>query len=155
MTRPRGPASRPTVTMLGAGSSGGSTSPLSAFLGDSGSKPMLDTLEPSPAILGLSERQFQALVVSSLRCRGFVVVIVPDMRKTQAGWPDLVFWHPARPGRLFCWELKTMRGRPTTKQHAALAHLQTVSGVDARLVRPSLWPALRDWIDTGMPEAER
>ena len=41
----------------------------------------------------------------------------------------------------------TMTGRATAKQRMTIDHLTTVDGIDARFVRPSDWPALRDWID--------
>lgn len=98
----------------------------------------------SDVALGMSERVLQAHIRGFLQERGFVVVVVPDMRKTVAGWPDLCFWHPDRPGRLYCWELKREGRYPTARQRAALEHLATVPGVDARIVRPSNWPILRD-----------
>ena len=32
-------------------------------------------------------------------------------------------------------------------QESAIAHLATVPGIDARIVKPSDWPALRDALD--------
>ena len=100
----------------------------------------------------MSERQFQKLVVDVLRSLGWVVWVVPNMKLTTAGLPDLLFWHPSWPGVLHAWELKTRKGAVTPAQRAALAHLATVSGVDARIVRPSDWPALRDGLMAGQRE---
>jgi hypothetical protein len=101
----------------------------------------------SPALIALSEAQFQRIVRAALESRGWVVWVVPNMKLTTAGLPDLIFWHPDRPGVLHAWELKRERDyRVTPKQRAALAHLETVPGIDARLVRPSQWEALRDGV---------
>ena len=60
-----------------------------------------------------------------------------------AGLPDLLCYHVDRPGVLYCWELKRERRyRVSPKQRAAVAHLQTVPGIDARIVRPSDWATL-------------
>lgn len=98
-------------------------------------------------LAGMSERRFQALIVSALRARGFVVWIVPNMRMTTAGLPDLVCWHPNVPGLILFWEIKTPAGRVTASQRRALDHLRTVAGADARVVRPADWPRLRDALD--------
>mgnify|MGYP001617671238 CR=1 FL=1 len=100
--------------------------------------------EGNPALLALSEKAFQRYVRGVLETLGFVVWVVPNMKQTRAGVPDLTFWHPNLPGRLFCWELKSSTGRLRPAQRDALAHLATVPGMDARIVRPSDWPALRD-----------
>lgn len=110
------------------------------------------------ALSRLSEREFQRIVRGVLESLGFVVWVVPNMKLTTAGLPDLLFWHPGRPGVLHAWELKTLTGTPTPKQRAALAHLATVPGVDARIVRPPDWPALRDHVllaSTGDGRMER
>lgn len=93
---------------------------------------------------GMLEREFQKNVREVLGKLGFVVWVFPNMKYTVAGVPDLTFWHPNRPGRLFFWELKTQKGRVRPEQIEAIKHLETVPGVDARIVRPSDWPALRD-----------
>lgn len=130
------------VTQLGSGHA-----PESRFLASTATK---SGEVVSPALLALSERQFQAYVRAALESRGFTVWAFPNMRLTTAGVPDLTFWHPARPGRVYAWELKRERDyRVTPKQAAALTHLRTVDGIDARIVRPSEWPALRDALDEG------
>lgn len=98
---------------------------------------------------GMLERDFQRSVKKVLEDMGFVVWTFPQMKMTVAGVPDLTFWHPQRPGRLYCWELKTEHGPIRPAQKVALAHLQTVAGIDARIVRPSQWEELRDALITG------
>lgn len=91
-----------------------------------------------------TEAQFQRRVREVLAVLGFVVWVFPIMKRTIAGVPDLTFWHPMRPGRLYFWELKTQHGRVRPEQRVAIEHLSTVPGVDARIVRPADWEALRD-----------
>lgn len=98
----------------------------------------------SVVVKAISEAAFQRQVKNVLRAFGYVVWTFPIMKRTVAGVPDLTFWSPNRPGRLHFWELKTEKGRVRPEQVAAIAHLATVPGVDARVVRPSEWPALRD-----------
>ena len=99
----------------------------------------------SAAYGALTERQFQASVRGTLEQIGYTVWTVPNMKLTTAGLPDILAYHPGRPGVLLAWELKRQqRYTVTAKQRAALAHLATVPGVDARIVRPAEWPALRD-----------
>jgi hypothetical protein len=70
------------------------------------------------------------------------------MKLTRAGLPDIQAWHPSLPGLLLALELKRERGSKTTPaQTAALAHLETVPGVEARILRPSGWERLRDTLD--------
>ncbi len=96
----------------------------------------------NPVLKGLREAQFQRLVREALKARGYVVWTFPIMKRTVAGVPDLTFWHPLRPGRLYFWELKTATGRVRPEQQIAIDHLSTVPGVDARIVRPQDWSAL-------------
>lgn len=97
-----------------------------------------------PATARMTEAQFQRQVKAVLATLGFVVWTFPIMKRTVAGVPDLTFWHPNRPGRLYFWELKTSTGRIRPDQAIAIAHLSTVKGVDARIVRPDDWVALRE-----------
>lgn len=94
-------------------------------------------------LTAMSERDFQKHVVDALRRRGWLVFIVPDMRKTTAGLPDLLCLHAGHTV-LLAWELKRESGKPTPIQRAVLALLGGIPGVDARIVKPSTWPALRD-----------
>lgn len=96
----------------------------------------------------MPEREFSAVhVVGGLRDRNWTVWVVPNMQMTSAGLPDLLCWHPSLPGLLLAWELKKTTGRIRPAQRRALEHLSTVIGVDARIVRPRDWYALRDALD--------
>jgi len=97
----------------------------------------------SPVLLAMSEAAFQRQVKATLASLGYVVWTFPIMKRTTAGVPDLTFWHPKRPGRLWFWELKKARGRVRPEQQEAIDHLSTVPGVDARIVRPQDWEVLR------------
>lgn len=109
-----------------------------------GSKRRKVATDTSQVILAMSEAQFQRQVRDALKRAGYIVWVFPIMKRTIAGVPDLTFWHPSKPGRLHFWELKREHGRVRPEQIVAIAHLATVPGVDARIVRPSEWPALRD-----------
>lgn len=128
-----------TAVMLGSG-----TMPKSSLVARTSISTRKMATDTSPALLALSEAQFQRIVRAELDRRGFVVWVFPIMKRTMAGVPDLTFWHPARPGHLYAWELKREQGRIRPEQAVAIAHLATVPGIDARIVRPSQWPALRD-----------
>lgn len=106
----------------------------------------------NPALSALTEAQFQRIVRAHLERRGYVVWVFPIMKRTMAGVPDLTFWHPSRPGVLHAWELKReTRYVVSPAQAAAIAHLATVPGIDARIVKPSDWPALRDELEPVTP----
>lgn len=147
MTRRR--PSRPAVppVALGAGERQALAAPYRALEARTGPQ---DTWEAVWA-RSITERQFQAVVRGALERRGWVCWVVPNMKLTTAGLPDILAWHPERPGVLLTWELKTMRGRITDKQVAAYRALRTVDGIDARIVRPSDWPALLQWLDAPAP----
>lgn len=68
------------------------------------------------------------------------------MKLTTAGLPDVLAINPGW-DLMLAWELKTEAGKVTSAQRAALDTLGRLPGVYARVVRPSEWPALRDWID--------
>lgn len=138
------------VTMLGSGTA--QHAPERATAGRRRPPAPKTSPNTSPALSALSEAEFQRIIVAHLRRLGFVVWVVPNMKLTTAGLPDLIFWHPVMPGRLFCWELKReQRAVISPSQQAALAHLQTVPGIDARIVRPSDWPDLRDGLLADAP----
>lgn len=103
----------------------------------------------------MTEAELQRSVRTYLTARGYRVWVFPIMKRTMAGVPDLTFWHPAQPGRLYFWELKRERGRIRPEQQAALDHLATVPGVDARIVRPSQWPLLRDALEVVLEATDR
>jgi hypothetical protein len=89
----------------------------------------------------LTEKAFQAMVITGLRQRGWLVFVVPDMRMTTAGLPDIV---AIRPGRVLLWELKTEKGRVRPEQQVVIDALPPGSTVDARIVRPSQWAEVEE-----------
>ena len=96
----------------------------------------------------IPENEFQREhVVDGLKRRGWVVMVIPDMRKVEAGWPDVTAWHPSLPGLVLMYELKTSRGRVRPKQQRVIDHLRTVPGIDARIVRPADWPGILQELD--------
>jgi hypothetical protein len=101
-----------------------------------------------------TEAQFQRRVRAVLSDLGFIVWVFPIMKRTIAGVPDLTFFHLQRPGRMWFWELKREKGRVRPEQALAIAHLSTVPGVDARIVRPSDWEALRDSLSHAAADVE-
>jgi hypothetical protein len=108
----------------------------------------------APWATSLTERQFQAMLVEGLRQRGWTVWTVPNMRLTTAGLPDVLAIHPGW-DLLLAWELKTESGRVTPAQRESLRILDRIPGIYARVVRPSQWPGLRDWIDSVEREPTR
>lgn len=96
----------------------------------------------------MSERQFQKHVVDALTARGWSVFVVPDMRKTLAGLPDLLCIHDGVP-LLLAWELKAEQTRVTEKQKTVILTMGRIPGVDARVIRPSMWTEMRDTLFSG------
>ena len=110
----------------------------------------------SAILAAMSEAEFQKLVVDGLRSRYYAVWTVPDMRRTTAGLPDIIALGPMfGPGsdrpRLLFYELKREKGRVRPEQQAVIECLQLVTVVDARILRPSGWDAVRDALDTAAP----
>jgi hypothetical protein len=107
----------------------------------------------------MTERQFQWHVRTALEVRGWRCFIVPDMRRTAAGLPDILALHP-RHALVLALELKSATGRVKPKQREFLDMAVRVPGVLAAVVRPADWPALlRDLDDLearrrGTPAAE-
>ena len=106
-------------------------------------KASVDDSGPLTALEALSERDFQAHVVAGLRQRGWLVFVVPDMRKTLAGLPDILAIHAGR-DVLLAYELKTMSGRVSPLQRAVIEIMAGIPGIDARVIRPSDWLKLKD-----------
>lgn len=96
----------------------------------------------------MSERQFQKSVVDTLKKRGWSVFVVPDMRKTLAGLPDLLCIHDDVP-LLLAWELKAEQTRVTERQKDVILTMGRIPGVDARVIRPSMWVQMRDDLFSG------
>jgi hypothetical protein len=105
------------------------------------------TPEPLSAVYeAMSEREFQADVVQGLEQRGWWVFVVPDMRRTRAGLPDILAIHPDWDFML-ALELKSQGGRVRSEQREMLAIMHRIPGIYAAVVRPSEWAALSAWID--------
>lgn len=106
----------------------------------------------------MSERELERHVREGLEDRGFkapagVVWHVVDSRLMEAGLPDIIAYADRLPGLLLLWELKTGKGRVSAAQARARAHLRTVTGVDARIVRPADLPWLLAALDSDDPIA--
>lgn len=111
---------------------------------------------PLSAVYGaMSEREFQKHVVDALKQRGWLVFVIPDMRRTLAGWPDLIClksdWD-----MMLALELKREKGgRVSAKQREVLTILGHILGVVTRVLRPSEWPPFLAWIDSVEREPTR
>lgn len=82
----------------------------------------------------MSERTLQTKVEQIAREFGWLFYHTHDSRRSQAGFPDVVFLHP-KTGRLIVRELKDMRRKPTTEQTAWLDAFK-LAGIDAGIWRP-------------------
>jgi hypothetical protein len=100
-------------------------------------------MTPRDVVLeSMSEKAFQKAVVDGLKQRGWLVFVVPDMRMTTAGLPDII---AVAPGRVLFWELKRERGgRIRPEQQVVIDALPPGSTVDARIVRPSQWAEVEE-----------
>lgn len=101
----------------------------------------------------MSERELQRHVTEGLEDRGFVVWHVVDPHLIRAGLPDVIAYSAGLPELALAWELKTGHGRLRAAQARALAHLRTVPGIDARVVRPGDLPWLLAALDSPDPIA--
>lgn len=99
----------------------------------------------------ITEAEFQSTVVELLGALGYQHLHVRrtvgrGRRWTTStnliGWPDLLAW---RPGRIVAIELKSEGGKPTAEQVAVLGSL-SAAGVEGRVVRPSDWDGLVEWL---------
>lgn len=82
----------------------------------------------------MSESTLQTRVEQLARELGWLFYHTHDSRRSQAGFPDVVFLHPTS-GRLVVRELKTMKGTASADQKKWLAAFE-VAGVDAGIWRP-------------------
>ena len=86
---------------------------------------------------GITEADFQAQVIELAERSGWRWFHVYDMRRSPAGWPDLVLVKPGHP--VWYVELKTERGRVSRKQQEWLDAFEA-----ARDTRVAVWRP-RDW----------
>lgn len=92
------------------------------------------TATEAKALVGLSEAQFQAMVVQLARLRGWAHYHTHDSRRSAAGFPDLVLVRE----RVVFMELKSEKGAVKPEQRLWLARLLE-AGAEAHLFRPSQW----------------
>lgn len=90
---------------------------------------------------GISERRFQALVVTASTLLGYRVYHTHDSRRSDKGWPDLVL---CRPPRLIFAELKSATGKVKKEQREWLDLLGACPGVEQYLWRPADWPLIEE-----------
>lgn len=81
----------------------------------------------------LTEREWQALVVSFARLHGWWVYHPFDSRRSEPGWPDLTF---VRGPELVFAELKRDRGRVSAEQQRVL-ELLAATGAETHVWRPA------------------
>lgn len=93
----------------------------------------------SRAILdrAISEEAFQRQITDLATICGWLWHHVPDSRRSNPGYPDLVLCHP-RHGRIVFVEVKTERGRVSHAQHVWGGALRS-AGCDHRVWRPRHW----------------
>jgi len=85
---------------------------------------------------GMSEREFQAIVVEVAQLHGYELAYhTHDSRRSAPGFPDLVLVSSRR-GRVLFRELKTDKGRVSPDQRTWIDGL-TAAGMDAGVWRPS------------------
>ncbi|MDQ1053198.1 hypothetical protein QE394_001126 [Arthrobacter sp. SORGH_AS 212] len=85
---------------------------------------------------GMSEREFQAIVVEVARLHGYELAYhTHDSRRSAPGFPDLVLVSTRRVRVLFR-ELKTDKGRVSPDQRTWIDGL-TAAGMDAGVWRPA------------------
>jgi hypothetical protein len=82
---------------------------------------------------GISEKEFQAQILSLARLAGWKAYHTHDSRRSQKGFPDLVL---VRPPVILFVELKSEAGKLRPEQKAWLEALSRCPGVEARLWRP-------------------
>ncbi len=89
----------------------------------------------------LSEKEFQAIVLTLARREGWRTYHTHDSRKSAAGFPDIVAVHPTR--GLWFAELKSADGRATDDQSRWLVDLMLVTNPPVvGLYRPADWPEI-------------
>lgn len=93
-------------------------------------------LSGQPLPDNVAEARFQAQVVRLARDLGYLCYFTHDSRHSPSGFMDLILTD-ARPGvgKVYAWELKTARGKPTMDQLMWLAALDG-KRVEVGLYRP-------------------
>ena len=86
----------------------------------------------------MTEAELQAAVRQVARLGGWLVYHTNDSRRSDKGFPDLVFVHP-RTGRHVYAELKSAKGRIRPEQQQWIDAL-THGGCEVYVWRPEHWP---------------
>jgi len=86
--------------------------------------------------LGVSEENFEAMVVAASKIRGWLCYHTYDSRRSGPGFPDLVLVHPE--SEVLYRELKTESGKMTTAQEVWRERL-CQAGANVKVWRPSDW----------------
>lgn len=101
-------------------------------------RPMRETVRTiGPA--DLTEKQWQAMVVKYAHDQGWWVRHDHDSRRSEPGWPDLVF---IRPPRIIFAELKAEDGKLRREQPHVMGLLRACE-LPVFLWRPSCWPEVQ------------
>ena len=82
----------------------------------------------------MTEKELQQAVVQAAGYLGYRHFHPYDMRRSDAGWPDLILLRE-RDGRRYALELKTEKGKPTDAQLDWLATF-AACGIPSMIVRP-------------------
>ncbi|MCC3276390.1 VRR-NUC domain-containing protein [Arthrobacter sp. zg-Y20] len=90
------------------------------------------------AVLTWTEEQLQANAINAAEQFGWSAYHTYDSRRSRAGFPDLVLWHP-RQKRFLLRELKTEQGVLSATQTTTIQTMQA-AGADVAVWRP------RDWV---------
>lgn len=101
-----------------------------------GRPPSLAIVPPSPAMLTMSERQWQECVLQLAGLRRWKHFHAYSNRRSPSGWPDLCL---VRGPRLIFAELKTSTGRVRPEQRVWLDALALVPSAECYVWRPSSW----------------
>lgn len=107
------------------------------------------------ALRAITERQFQTDIITLARAAGWLVAHFHDSRrqvkpgvfvgdKDAKGFPDLVL---VRASEFLILEVKRETGKVEVEQQQWLDALNR-AGVEAMVVRPSDWPAVKDRLRT-------
>mgnify|MGYP001599406275 CR=1 FL=1 len=83
--------------------------------------------------LAITETELLSSIRQAAKDCGWLIYRAQFSMYSSRGWPDLFM---VRNGQALAWELKGAKGKPTEAQIEWIEALQTVPGVDARVVYP-------------------
>ena len=87
------------------------------------------------------ERDFQGRLRRAALDLGWQYYHTHDSRKSDEGWPDTIL---CKPGVLYAWELKVGTHKPTMAQLEWISLLNTVTHLEAAVMRPGDWDLMLD-----------